>query len=106
MGFMDQVFGGNTQNGNRSIDETLALNSKAGIAAAANAYLTATLEATTPEVRRLFSDMAAQCVIGQESLVELSLERGWVKPYDAPINQLNTTLQQSSDIVNTASTKQ
>ncbi|MFZ5353043.1 MAG: spore coat protein [Bacillota bacterium] len=94
--FIDQIFRETTD---KSLDQTLAVNSKASTAASATAYFMAALEATTPEVRRLFSEYAIQCSMAQESLAELTIQRGWVNPYDNPTSQLSSTVKQSSDMV-------
>jgi spore coat protein CotF len=85
---------------NISADQTIAYNSSAGAAAAAQAYLTATLVATTPEVRRLFSEYCTQSLIGHEALIGLVVKKGWVNPYDSIDKQLQSALQQSQPVVN------
>lgn len=83
-----------------SPDETLALNGIAGAASAAGAYLAATLQATTPEVRRLFGEYLTQSIMAQENLVGLALKKGWLNPYDVPENQVMVAYKQSQNIVN------
>jgi len=79
----------------KSADETLGFNAMSAAAASATAYLAATLEATTPEVRRLFSEYTTQNVLGHEAIMAFAVQKGWVKPYDAPAQQLQETVQQS-----------
>ncbi len=93
---LNSIFGSTI---NKSADETMAFNAMAGAAGKAQAYLAATLEATTPEVRRLFSEYTTQSVMGHEALTALSLKKGWVHPYDEPTKQLQTSFQQSRSIV-------
>lgn len=83
----------------KSADETIGINAMLGAAALSTAYLTATLEATTPEVRRLFSEYTTQNVLGHEALMALALKKGWIKPYDAPVQQLGDTFQESQGVV-------
>lgn len=83
-----------------SADQTLAYASISGAAAAAQAYFSATLTATTPEVRRLFAEYSSQAVMGHEALLGLMIEKGWTNPYDELTQQLQTVIsqaQQSSD---------
>lgn len=82
-----------------SADQTIAFGATAGAAAAAQAYLSATLIATTPEVRRLFSEYCTQCTMGHEALIGLMVKNGWAKPNDSPDTQLQAALQQSQPVV-------
>jgi len=86
-----------------SVDETLALNGIAAAATVAGAYLTATLQATTPEVRRLFSEYLTQCIMGHENLVGLALKKNWINPYDVPENQIMVAYKQAQNIVDEVS---
>ncbi|MCX7921404.1 MAG: spore coat protein [Clostridia bacterium] len=95
---LGNMFGATTD---KSADETLAFNSMVGAAGLATAYLAATLEATTPEVRRLFGEYVTQSVIGHEAVTELCIKRGWVKPYEAPVKQLQTSYQSSQTVLGT-----
>lgn len=85
-----------------SADETLALNAVAGAAAAAGAYLGATIQATTPEVRRLFGEYLSQCILAQENLVGLALKKNWMNPYDVPENQIMVAYKQSQNVLGEA----
>lgn len=76
-------------------DETIAANSIAASAASANAYLNATLTATTPEVRRLFNEYTAQCVMANEAITELAIQNNWISPYDSPEHQLQKSYKDS-----------
>lgn len=82
-----------------SADQMIAYNSAAGSAAAAQAYLAATLTATTPEVRRLFSEYCTQSVMGHEAIMGLMIKNGWAKPYDTPGQQLQSVVLQSQPVV-------
>ena len=93
---MGNFFEGST---NRPADETLAKSSMGSAAATAQAYLAATLTATTPEVRRLFSEYTTEATIGHESISNLCLAKGWMNPYDAPQAQLKTSIDQSQQVI-------
>lgn len=79
----------------KSPDETLALTAMAGAAVSAAAYLGATLEATTPEVRRLFNEYCTQSVMGHEALTALAMAKKWYYPYAPPKEQLQTSVSRS-----------
>ncbi|MDD4600351.1 hypothetical protein SDC9_09101 [bioreactor metagenome] len=96
--FMSTIFSKNIQT---SMDQVIANNAMAGAAAASSAYLTAALQATTPEVRHLYNEYTSQSAMGHEALTGLALKKGWINPYDDPQQQLQTTLSQSQSIVNT-----
>jgi spore coat protein CotF len=89
---LGNIFGATTD---KSADETLAFNAIASTAASANAYLAATLEATTPEVRRLFAEYTTQSVMANEVLNNLAIKKGWVSPYETPVNQLQSSVKNS-----------
>jgi spore coat protein CotF len=79
----------------KSPDETIALTSMAGAAGSATAYLGATLEATTPEVRRLFSEYCTQSILGHEALTTLAMTKRWFSPNTAPETQLQMSVSKS-----------
>lgn len=83
----------------QSADETIAVNSIAASAASANAYLNATLTATTPEVRRLFSEYTTQSVMANEVLTNLSIQKDWISPYASPEQQLQISYKQSQSAI-------
>lgn len=93
---MDNIFGNVT---NKSADETLAYTAMAGAASAASAYLAATLTSTTPEVRRLFGEYTTQSVMAHEALNALSIKKGWMTPYEKPVDILQTTFNQSQNVI-------
>ena len=84
-----------------SADQTLAYTSASGAAVSAQAYLAASLAATTPEVRRLFNEYSTQSAMGHEALMGLMIKKGWVDPYSSPTQQLQTSVQQSQQTMST-----
>lgn len=86
-----------------SADETLALSALGGAAASAGAYLNATLQATTPEVRRLFADYLNQTITGQEALIGLALKEGWIAPYENQENQIQIAYVQAQTMLDHSS---
>jgi len=79
----------------KSPDETIALTSMAGAAGSAAAYLGATLEATTPEVRRLFSEYCTQSVMGHGTITGLAMTKRWYNPNANPAEQLQASVSKS-----------
>lgn len=79
-------------------NEIIANDTLAGTKAAAAAYLAASLEAATPEIKSLFFNNVTQLVQGHQALVELSLKKGWYKPYQAPTDQLKETYSYSQTL--------
>ncbi|MFZ5989559.1 MAG: spore coat protein [Bacillota bacterium] len=94
---IENIFGGNGVS--KPTDETMVYSLMAGAAAAATAYLTATLDSTTPEVKRLLNDYTNQVILGHEALTTLAINKGWYLPYEAPIKQLQISLENSQEIM-------
>lgn len=90
------IFGGDD---NTSKDSVIANDMLVGAKVAATAYLAASLECATPEIRRLFSQYSAQLAQGHEALTELAVKKAWYRPYDPPTEQLQQTYSQSQNIV-------
>ena len=93
------IFGGNDS---ATKDSVIANDMLMGAKAAASAYLAVSLECATPEIRRLYSQYSAQSAQGHEALTELAVKKGWYKPYDAPVEQLQQTYEQSQGVVGRA----
>ncbi|MGI6549878.1 MAG: spore coat protein [Syntrophomonadales bacterium] len=77
-------------------DEMLANISLHGAKGTSAAYLAATLESATPEVRRMFSEFLTQSVMSHETLTNLAIKKGWYKPYQNPDEQVSLAYQQAS----------
>lgn len=89
---MGTLFSGTT---GESADKTIAFNAASGAAAAAQAYFSATLAATTPEVRAFFTGYCMQSLTGHEGMMNYMIQKDWVNPYDQPDNQLSRVVQES-----------
>ncbi|MDD2554413.1 MAG: spore coat protein [Desulfotomaculaceae bacterium] len=76
-------------------NEIIANDALAGTKAAAAAYLAASLEAATPEVKSLFFNNVTQLTQGHQAMIELALKKGWYKPYQTPTEQLKETFTYS-----------
>jgi len=79
----------------RSIANEMLMGSKL----AAQAYLIAILETATPELKAMLSNNFNQIIAAHSAMTELSINRGWYKPYDAPVQQLAETFKNSMSFV-------
>lgn len=78
-------------------DAIIANDMLAGAKSGAMAYLTASLEAATPEIKNLFFTNVSQMTQGHQAITELALKKGWYKPYQAPDEQLKETFRYSQN---------
>jgi spore coat protein CotF len=78
-----------------SADKLIAYNATSGAAATAQAYFSAALAATTPEIRSLLTGYCTQCLTGQETAMNYMIQKNWTNPYDQPDNQLSKVVQES-----------
>lgn len=81
-------------------DAVISTNMLSSGKAAADAYLNATLTSSTPELRSIYSAGLGQIVGGHTALTELAVTQGWVKPYNAPVQQLTDTYNESKTVIN------
>ncbi len=81
-------------------DQVIANDSLMALKGASMAYLGATLESVTPEVRRMYSEFLTQCVMAHEAMTQLAVKKGWYKPYLAPEEQINEAFKQSEWVLN------
>lgn len=80
-------------------DEIIASDMLAGAKGGANAYLNAALAAPTPELRAMYSSSLTQVLTGYNALADLSINRGWEKPYNDPVQQLSEAFAKSKTTV-------
>lgn len=78
-----------------SADKLIAYNATTGAAGIAQAYFSASLAATTPEVRSFLSGYCTQCLTGHETAMNYMIQRNWTNPYDKPDTQLSRVVQGS-----------
>lgn len=90
----------NNENDFKIDDQVIANDTLAGLKGAAVAYLGATLESATPEIRRMFSEYLTQCVMAHEGMTALAVKKGWYKPYLAPEEQITESYHQSEWVLN------
>ncbi|TYQ15869.1 UNVERIFIED_CONTAM: spore coat protein F [Acetivibrio alkalicellulosi] len=97
MAILENIFGTNLAN--KPTDETFAYTLMAGAAASAISYLTATLDSTTPDVRRMLNAYTNEIIKEHEALATLSVSKGWFKPYESPIEQLQISVEHSKSMI-------
>lgn len=90
----------NIAKGNTDINDQVIVGSMISSASSmANAYLNATITATTPELRAMYGSSLNQIIEGQSAFTALALNKEWVNPYNPPAQQLADTYQKSRDTV-------
>ena len=81
-------------------DQVIANDALMGLKGAATAYLGATLESATPEVRRMYNEFLTQCVMAHEGMTSLAVKKGWYNPYLTPEEQMTETYKQAEWVIN------
>ena len=85
---------GNLIKSNTDIDDKkIALSMLSSAKEAADMYLNSALTSSTPA-------SLTQMVEGHTALTELSLNKGWINPYDTPIKQLTCSYNESINTIN------
>lgn len=86
---VDTLMGGVTEGklNNTVIANDMLAAAKAGAAA----YLMASLESATPEIKNLFFTNVSQLAQDHAAMTDLALKKGWYKPYQSPDEQLKET---------------
>lgn len=80
-------------------DKLIALSMLSSGKELADMYLNSTLTSSTPELRAIYSASLGQVVEGHTALTELSVNKEWLKPYDAPIEQLGCSYKCSKKVI-------
>lgn len=96
---MSTILSNIVQNTTDINDEVIASNMLAAAKGAADAYLNATITSTTPELRAIYSSGLTQVVGGHSALTELTVNKGWIKPYNEPSKQLSDVINKSQTTV-------
>ncbi len=81
-------------------DQTLAYSAMSSAAGGAGAYLVATLQASTPELRAILEGFTQQKIAEHSSISAYMMNKGWMSPYSDPVQQLETTYKQASSVIN------
>lgn len=82
-------------------DKVIANEALMGLKGLSVGYLAATLESSTPEVRRLHSEYLTQSVLAHEGLTALAIKKGWYQPYNNPEEQISHAFKDSEWVLNT-----
>lgn len=91
---------GNLIKNNVDIDDKLIASSMlSAVKESADLYLNSTLTSSTPELRTIYSASLGQIVEGHTALTELSVNKGWLKPYSLPSEQLACSYNESKTTV-------
>ncbi len=91
---------GNLVKGNMGIgDKEIALSMLSSSKEAAEMYLNSALTSSTPELRAMYAASLTQMVEGHTALTKLSIDKEWVKPYDAPKKQLACSYDESKRVI-------
>ncbi|AAK81249.1 spore coat protein CotF [Clostridium acetobutylicum] len=91
---------GSIVKGNTDIDDqVIAGVMMDGAKSSAGAYLNATLISTTPELRAVYSSSLNQLIGSNAAINELSVNKGWTKPYDPSAQQLSEVVAKSNEIL-------
>lgn len=85
----------NTDIDDKLIAESMLSSGKEG----ADVYLNSTLTSTTPELRAIYSAGVVQAIEGHTALTELCVNKGWLKPYTTPEEQLGCAFNCSKDAI-------
>lgn len=94
---MKNLIGNIVQEG-MNIDDKIIVESMISAAKeAADLYLNSALTSTTPELRVIYSASIGQMVEGHTALTALAVNKGWVKPYEAPISQLSCAYNEAKN---------
>lgn len=96
---MVNIVGNMIKNSTDMNDEVIAENMLSSAKAAADAYLNATMLTSTPELRAIYGSNLNQIIGGHSALVELTVNRGWEKPYDSPMQQLAEAYNKSKEVI-------
>lgn len=80
-------------------DKIIALSMLSSAKEAADMYLNSALTSSTPELRAIYSASLTQMVEGHTALTALSLNKGWIKPYDNPVQQLTSSYNESKNVI-------
>ncbi|MFA6809239.1 MAG: spore coat protein [Eubacteriales bacterium] len=85
MTIMNAIF---SDKADQPADKTLAFNAMAAAATGATAYLAATMQSTTPELRAMLTDITNQKITEHAAITAFMINKGWMNPYDQPTQQL------------------
>ena len=80
-------------------DQTIGVDMLTAAKTASTAYFMATLDSSTPEIRAMFRSALNQTLDEYSALMEMAVNRNWLKPYGPPEQQLSEAYSQSEKVV-------
>lgn len=92
---MSTIISSLVQNSTDINDEVIAGSMLASAKSTADAYLNATMTSSTPELRAIYSSGLNQVVGGHSALTDLTVNKGWMNPYNSPNQQLSDVVKKS-----------
>ncbi|MDO5520044.1 MAG: spore coat protein [bacterium] len=95
MKIVSDLVKGNMNIDDKMLSESMMTTAKEG----AMLYLTSAKTSTTPELRTLYTAAVGQMLEGDAALTALAIKKGWLKPYESPVNQLGCAYNCAKDTV-------
>ena len=80
-------------------DQTIATDMLMSSKATASAYFMGVLDSSTPEMRAMCRNALTQTLDEYAVLMELTINRDWLKPYQPPEQQLAEAYRQSNEVI-------
>lgn len=96
---MKNMIGNLIKNNVNIDDKVIILSMLSSAKEAADLYLNSALTSTTPELRGIYAASLTQMVEGHTALTELGINKGWIKPYDKPIQQLTCAYNECKTVI-------
>lgn len=96
MTIMNSIF---SDKADQPVDKALAYNAMAAAATSAQAYFTAAITATTPELRAMLSGIANNQLTEHGTIANFMINKGWMDPYAQPAQQLETSKQSAESVL-------
>lgn len=93
------LFNSAGQGDSEQSDSIIANDMMSGAKAGATAYLMASLEATTPELKSFLFSYVSQMAQAHQGMTELAVKKNWYRPYQDPKQQLSEIYQQSATML-------
>lgn len=93
-GMLDSMKAAKRQLDDQSIARDMIMASKTAV----TTYMMAVLDSPTPELRSMFRGALNQTLDEYSALMDLALNRSWLKPYEMPEQQLAEAYKSSQTV--------
>lgn len=97
---MSNIIGNLIKNNVDIDDKMIAISMLAAAKESSDIYLNSALTSSTPELRAIYSASLVQMLEAHTALTELSVHKGWIKPYNTPTEQLTCSYKESKNAIN------